>query len=138
MSNDSGQKIRQMRMVSYCPVCELRSKPMMARVLGKEGDTELMHVTCATCENAFLALVLVNQTGASSVGMLTDLQYDDVMRFHASPIIGMNDVLHLHELLDNKMLRLPKIEQKPKIQKNTAKKRIMKKTEKSRKPPKNR
>lgn len=56
-----------------------------------------MHITCHKCQNAFLTLVLVNQVGASSVGLLTDLAYEDVVRFHSQKDISVDDVIAAHE-----------------------------------------
>jgi len=70
---------------------------MMARTLGTQGETKLMHIKCHKCQNTFLALVLVNQVGASSVGLLTDLAYEDVMRFRSNTDVSVNDVISVHE-----------------------------------------
>ncbi len=88
-----------LRLVSYCPVCETRYNPMHARVLGKDGETQLLHVQCKKCRNSILALVLVNQVGASSVGLLTDLTYDDVLLFKVNDQISIDDVIGVHEFL---------------------------------------
>lgn len=74
---------------------------MEARVLGEEGETHLLHVRCRSCSNAMLALVLVTKAGVSSVGLVTDLSYDDVVRFQSSPKVSVDDVLDLHKMLKN-------------------------------------
>ena len=74
---------------------------MEARVLGEEGETHLLHVRCRSCSNAMLALVLVTKAGVSSVGLVTDLSYDDVVRFQSSPKVSVDDVLDLHKMLEN-------------------------------------
>jgi hypothetical protein len=89
-----------LRLVSYCPVCETRVNPMQARPLGKEGETELLHIQCHKCHNAFLALVLVNQVGASSIGLVTDLAYEDVLRFKSNRSVSINDVISIHEFFE--------------------------------------
>ena len=100
MSQPSNH-LEEMRLVSFCPVCETRSNPMHARTLGQEGETRLLHIQCQKCHNAFLALVLVNQVGASSIGLLTDLSFEDVVRFHENASISVNDVISAHECLEN-------------------------------------
>ncbi len=98
-SNNTDRTTQGLRLVSYCPVCEIRSKSMIARTLGSQGETKLMHIKCHKCQNAFLALVLVNQVGASSVGLLTDLAYEDVVRFQSQKDVGVNDVIAMHEYM---------------------------------------
>jgi hypothetical protein len=97
--NKSTEWGEGLRLVSYCPVCETRYNPMHARVLGKDGETHLLHVQCKKCRNSILALVLVNQVGASSVGLLTDLTYEDVVRFKVNNQVSIDDVIEIHEFL---------------------------------------
>lgn len=89
-----------LKLISYCPLCEARYNPMEARLLGKEGDTHLLHVTCRKCHNAILAMVLVNRVGSSSVGLVTDLTVDDVMRFQQHRAVTIDDVIDTHDFLE--------------------------------------
>lgn len=104
--NKTDKTTQGLRLVSYCPVCEIRSKSMHARTLAAQGETKLMHIQCHKCQNAFLALVLVNQVGASSVGLLTDLAYDDVLRFRSHPDVSVNDVITVHERLEQGVFQM--------------------------------
>lgn len=104
--SDTDRAAQGLRLVSYCPVCEVRSKSMLARTLGTKGETKLMHIKCHKCQNAFLALVLVNQVGASSIGLLTDLGYEDVLRFGSQQNISVNDVIAVHEQLTKGLFRV--------------------------------
>lgn len=90
-----------LRLVSYCPVCETRYNPMEAKMLGEEGETRLLHVQCRKCHHSILALVLVNQVGASSVGLLTDLTYEDVLKFRSNRFVTVNDVIEVHGALED-------------------------------------
>ncbi len=69
-------------------------------MLGTQGQTQLLHVTCRKCQNSILALVLVNQVGASSVGLLTDLAYEDVLRFRSERAVELDDVIEVHRWMD--------------------------------------
>lgn len=88
-----------LKLVSFCPICDSRYTLTEARILGTQGETRLMHVQCRKCRNAILSLVLVNNLGASSVGLLTDLSYDDVVRVNAAEMITVDDVMAVHETL---------------------------------------
>lgn len=90
-----------LKLVSFCPVCETRYNPMEARLLGEQGETHLLHVQCRKCQHSILAIVLVNQVGASSVGLLTDLSYDDVMRVHSDGTVSIDDVIDVHRLFQS-------------------------------------
>ena len=102
MSSKQGSDLfnEGLKLVSYCPVCETRYNPMEARILGQEEETHLLHVQCRKCQNSILAVVLVNEVGASSVGLLTDLSYEDVMRFRSNPGVSVDDVIEVHRQLE--------------------------------------
>jgi len=89
-----------LKLVSFCPVCETRYNPMEARLLGKQGETHFLHVRCRKCQHSILALVLVNQVGASSVGLLTDLSYEDVIRVKVARRISVDDVIDVHQMFE--------------------------------------
>lgn len=104
-----------LRLVSYCPVCDTQSNAMQAQTLGTERDTHLLHIQCRKCHNAFIALVLVNQTGASSIGLLTDLTYEDVLKFQANKNVNINDVIQIHECLQSGMMPMNQVIKKRNI-----------------------
>lgn len=99
-SNDS------LRLVSYCPLCEARYAHGNARLLAEDGETRLLHVTCKKCGGATLSLVLENQSGGSSVGMVTDLTHEDVMRLHRSRRVSTDDVIAVHKALGSALTDL--------------------------------
>lgn len=105
--NKTDKITQGLRLVSYCPVCEIRSKSMHARTLAATGETKLMHIQCHKCQNAFLTFVLVSQVGASSVGVLTDLGYEDVVRFRSKQNVSVNDVINIHEQLAQGLFQVP-------------------------------
>lgn len=88
-------------MISYCPLCETSYNPMEARVLGEKEDGHLLHIRCKKCWNSILALVLVSNVGVSSVGLVTDLTYEDVVKFREAPTeVTVDDVIAVHALLE--------------------------------------
>lgn len=124
-SNSLHRTTQRLRLVSYCPVCDIRSKSMHAQTLATAGETKLMHIQCHKCENAFLAYVLVNQVGASSVGILTDLGYDDVMKFRSTRDVSVNDVIAAHEYFERGAFQI-KVERKRSVRSKVPVKRVRK------------
>ena len=88
-----------LKVVSQCPLCQSRQNDMEARVLGQDGEARLLYLNCHKCGNSLLALVLVSHGGVSSIGMVTDLTYDDVRRFHQVEQVCADDVLEIHQAL---------------------------------------
>lgn len=90
----------RLKLVSYCPLCGARPVHVDARVLGGETDTQLMHVTCRRCAAHMLALTLVTPGSVGAVGLVTDLNADDAVRFARAPAISADDALRVHAVLD--------------------------------------
>ena len=89
-------------MISYCPLCEASYNPMEARILDEKEDGHLLHIRCKKCWNSILALVMVSNVGVSSVGLVTDLIFEDVQKFRmATSEVSLDDVLEIHEVLEN-------------------------------------
>jgi hypothetical protein len=73
---------------------------MQARVLGEDGETHLFHVTCRTCQTSILAVVLQNASGVSSVGLVTDLTFEDVLQFQNNANVSVDDVIAAHAFFE--------------------------------------
>jgi len=89
------------KLISYCPLCESSYNPREAKVLGEKDDSHLLHIQCGNCANAIIALVLISSVGVSSVGLVTDLGYEEVNRFQSHDVISTDDVIETHHLLQD-------------------------------------
>lgn len=84
--------------LAACPLCAASYDPHRARVLGAHGEERLLHVACGGCGNAMLTLVVVTSSGISSVGLITDLSFEDAQRFREAPPVSADHVLAAHAL----------------------------------------
>lgn len=57
------------------------------------------HLTCPACAHAVLAVIMENQHGVSSLGMVTDLEVQDAVRFQDAEPISADDCLNAKDLL---------------------------------------
>lgn len=89
------------KLISYCPLCGSSYTPRQAQVLGEKEDSHLMHIQCGNCSNAIIALVIISSVGVSSVGMVTDLGFEEVDRFKCERPITTDDVIDMHHLLED-------------------------------------
>ena len=89
------------KLISYCPLCETSYNPQEAKVLGEKEDSHLLHIQCGNCSNAIIALVLISSVGVSSVGLVTDLAFDEVNRFKENTNVSTDDVIETHHLLQD-------------------------------------
>jgi len=89
------------KLISYCPLCGSSYTPREAQILGEKEDSHLMHIQCGNCSNAIIALVIISSVGVSSVGMVTDLGFEEVDRFKSDRAVNTDDVIEVHHLLQN-------------------------------------
>lgn len=83
--------------MAKCPLCHTRYQPTAVKVLAEKEDAYLVHVLCAKCRSAVVALVFANLFGVNSVGVLTDLASDEVMRAEQQTVEA-DDLLELFKI----------------------------------------
>jgi hypothetical protein len=88
-----------LKLITYCPLCEAAYSPLRARVLEERADAHLLHIQCANCGSAIVATVMNSGLGLTSIGLITDLTGDDVLRFKDEQSVTTDDVLNVHNLL---------------------------------------
>jgi len=84
---------------SYCPVCKSKYNPVEAKILEERNDLHLIHIKCRNCSASILALVMIGSMGVSSVGMVTDLHSDEVLKFKSSQPINTDDLIDFHQVI---------------------------------------
>ncbi len=88
-----------LRVISYCPLCEAAYNPLRARVLDEHDDAHLLHIQCARCGSSIVALLMSSLVGITSVSLITDLTGDDVLKFKDAGSVTSDDVLACHVAL---------------------------------------
>lgn len=95
MENPNPQKI-----LGHCPLCQAAYGVAGIKLVGERGQTRLFHCTCAGCGQAILAVIVESQGGVSSVGLVTDLEMQDALRFATRPPVTSDDCLAVHRILE--------------------------------------
>ncbi|MCR4312488.1 MAG: hypothetical protein NUV56_04350 [Candidatus Uhrbacteria bacterium] len=85
--------------VSRCPFCGAAYEEGRIRVLEHQGPKEVFHATCGACQRAMLFSLERKQESVSCVGMFTDCDAEDCLRFRTAKRITLDDVLAAHVLL---------------------------------------
>lgn len=88
-----------LRLVSFCPICNTHYNPLTAQILEEREDAHLVHAVCRKCGSSIVALVLTGGLGISSVGLVTDLNGQEVLKFRNVGAIQPDDVIEAHRLL---------------------------------------
>ena len=89
------------KLLAHCPLCQAMYGEKEVRLLGERGSTRLFHCTCNACGHAMLAVILESQGAVSSVGLVTDLEVQDALRFREMPSISADDCVVAHRILEN-------------------------------------
>lgn len=88
-----------MKILNHCPFCGASAEEMDIKLLKKMMDREIIHVHCAACRGSIIALLMTSGPGVASIGLVTDLSFDDMVKFINNREISLDDVLGMHELL---------------------------------------
>lgn len=95
-----NQGPRHLRLDGQCPHCRRSYDLHRLKVLAEHDQRVLAYIDCTHCGSAILSLLTVSPTGLSAIGLLTDLQSDEVLDSDARQTVTPNDVLDLHTFVD--------------------------------------
>ncbi len=92
------------KFMTKCPICNKNYEKETAQLVKRKGNANLVHITCSSCRGHFMAMVLHMGQGLSSVGMVTDLNFQDAHKLHAAKPITLDEILIGHEELNDKKI----------------------------------
>lgn len=95
----SQQQGGEQKLVSSCPLCGTEYAPEEAKVVSEKEGAFLVHTNCKRCGSSVVATLIASQMGISSVGLITDLTYEDVVKFKDHDAITTDDILAVYHLL---------------------------------------
>ena len=98
------ENIENLKIISSCPACSTKYNSAEIRLLEEKNDSHLVYIKCRKCATSVIALILANHLGVTSMGIVTDLNSEDVMKFRYKDPITTNDVIDLHNFLENRSL----------------------------------
>jgi hypothetical protein len=86
-----------LKFINRCPICSATYELEKARLFAESDVAHLVHFTCAKCQSYFVAMVVVVGRGLSSVGMITDLSFDDVSKLYRTSPLTTDEVIEGYE-----------------------------------------
>jgi hypothetical protein len=90
-----------LKFINRCPICGSNYKSEKAQLFAKNETANLIHLTCSKCRSYFIAMVLLVGQGLSSVGMVTDLSFEDITRLHKTNPFSTDDLIGGYESINN-------------------------------------
>jgi transcription elongation factor Elf1 len=105
MTNKFNYFSNEIKFIQECPVCHTPRRVVKARIL-EEGETNrLVYLTCSHCQSSIIMLISLGIFGVDSIGLLTDLIPQEVLKFKDQSIVKTNDLIDLHNfLLDDRLM----------------------------------
>ena len=70
------------------------------QMIVEQIGTKLVHCSCAKCGHAIIAILLETAGWISSIGLITDLEAQDVLRFQQTQTISSDECVQFHEFLE--------------------------------------
>ena len=77
----------------------------------ERDESHLVYIKCRQCQSAVLALVSLTNLGVSSVGLVTDLSSDDVIKFKSAEPISCDEVIEAHQFLSKNQVLIDQLNQ---------------------------
>lgn len=70
-------------------------------MLEERDEAHLVHIQCSSCGSSIVALIMNSAIGLTSMGLVTDLTGDDVLRFKDEAAVTADDVLGFHQVIED-------------------------------------
>ncbi len=86
--------------LATCPFCGVSYSEERLRTLKKDARREVLHATCSQCARAMFFTVERSEQNISCVGIFTDCDAQDAMRFMTRMPLTLDDVLSAHLALE--------------------------------------
>ncbi|MFZ5364913.1 MAG: hypothetical protein ACOZBH_01785 [Patescibacteria group bacterium] len=90
-----------LKIISNCPACRAMYNPAEINIVDEKENAHILHLTCQRCKNNMLVLLLASAKGISSIGLLTDLESSEAVKFIDSRPISSDEVLEAKELMSD-------------------------------------
>ena len=90
---------RPQQVLAHCPLCQAAYAEQHVRLLGEKGTSRMFHCSCRSCGHALLAVIVETSGSVSSVGLVTDLEIQDAVRFRDATPITADECVGAHRAL---------------------------------------
>jgi len=90
-----------LKLVGRCPICNAEYAMGSAKLFAKKDSASLVHVNCTKCQSAVMFMIMIMGQGLSSVGMITDLSFEDAKRLYGSEEITLDEALAAYTDIKN-------------------------------------
>lgn len=91
--------MKKLNLLAKCPNCGRKHNNSKTHIIEQKGDMTTLHITCGHCNVSVLVLVSEGSIGLVSVGMMIDLDKEEVKRFISKDPVTVDEIIEVHKLL---------------------------------------
>ena len=92
--NNRGESwLEALKFIGHCPICNERYETEKARLFAKRDAANLVHIICGKCASNFIAMIVTMGQGLSSVGMVTDLSFEDAQKLYKTAPLTVDEII---------------------------------------------
>ena len=85
------------RFLGNCPICDRKFANSDIIPIEEEKTINTVYAECQKCESSIVLGIIKNVPGlVTTVGMLTDMKFEDIGKMANMPSLTANDVLEVH------------------------------------------
>ncbi len=96
-----------LKVISRCPVCGSVYNTQKAKLFAQKEKAQMVHFSCENCLGNFIAMVMNMNHGLSTIGLVTDLDFEDARKKVGLPVITLDEVISYHnDIQNNKIINL--------------------------------
>ena len=85
-----------------CPNCSQKYSGAKASVISSGKSVIMVHMTCPKCKTSIISNISLNNMGVLAIGMLTDLEKEDLKLLRDENLVTTDDVISIHEYIEEK------------------------------------
>jgi len=84
-----------------CPICNTKFKAQEASIIEEVDSMQVVYAECSKCRSSVVLGISKNAPGlVTTVGMLTDMNREDIDKIRDLPPLTSDDVLEMHKYLE--------------------------------------
>lgn len=87
------------KFVSRCPLCNTEYQSDRAEIIEEKEGEALIYVECLKCKSSIVATVMFGGVGLVAIGLVTDLNKNDIEKFKEAPPISSDEMLEVYKVL---------------------------------------
>ncbi|OGH89542.1 MAG: hypothetical protein A2537_02485 [Candidatus Magasanikbacteria bacterium RIFOXYD2_FULL_36_9] len=99
-NNRSESWLEALKFIGHCPICNQHYEENRAKLFAKHDVANLIHITCGKCSSNFIAMVVMMGQGMSSVGMVTDLSFDDAKQLYKTAPLTVDEIIGGYKFIE--------------------------------------